>query len=64
MRFEKGCIMEGSVTPNIKNKLSKATEQSRLCRLTFAWQSEFEVMDEGMRYVMNLTSKTCNCKVW
>ncbi|KAK4391463.1 hypothetical protein Sango_1924100 [Sesamum angolense] len=45
-------------------ELNKIKEESRKCHLLVAGEHEFEVQDQNINYVVNLRTRTCNCRVW
>ncbi|KAL7231953.1 hypothetical protein ACSBR2_010051 [Camellia fascicularis] len=44
-RFEEAASWQSLVTPNIKKKLDEVVLQSRLCKVTFAGQEEYQMVE-------------------
>ncbi|KAK4399496.1 hypothetical protein Sango_1425100 [Sesamum angolense] len=60
----KGLKMSGDLVPNVVKELNKIKEESRKCHLLVAGEHEFEVQDQNINYIVNLRTRTCNCRVW
>ncbi|KAL0432015.1 UNVERIFIED_CONTAM: hypothetical protein Sradi_0827500 [Sesamum radiatum] len=60
----KGLKMSGDLVPNVVKELNKIKEESRKCHLSVDGEYEFEVQDQNINYIVNLRTKTCNCRVW
>ncbi|KAK4394496.1 hypothetical protein Sango_1603900 [Sesamum angolense] len=60
----KGLKMSGDLVPNVVKELNKIKEESRKCHLLAAGEYEFEVQDQNINYIVNLRTRTCNCRVW
>ncbi|KAL0306893.1 UNVERIFIED_CONTAM: hypothetical protein Sradi_6106600 [Sesamum radiatum] len=56
--------MSGDLVPNVVKELNKIKEESRKCHLLVAGEHEFEVQDQNINYIVNLRTRTCNCRVW
>ncbi|XP_028055286.1 uncharacterized protein LOC114259467 [Camellia sinensis] len=54
----------GEICPNIHDKLEKLKMESRNCFATWCGQLEFEVDHFQMRYIVDLSTRTCSCKRW
>lgn len=63
-RFEEAASWESLVTPNIKKKLEEVVLQSRLCKVTFAGQEEYQVVEGVVSYIVNLQRRSCCCRIW
>ncbi|CAL5421078.1 unnamed protein product [Camellia sinensis] len=63
-RFEEAASWQSLVTPNIKKKLEKVVLQSRLCKVTFAGQEEYQVAEGVVSYIVNLQRRSCCCRIW
>ncbi|KAL0410982.1 UNVERIFIED_CONTAM: hypothetical protein Slati_3687900 [Sesamum latifolium] len=44
--------------------LNDVRDESRNCKLLVADQFGFEILDGSVHYVVNLTHRTCDCRVW
>ncbi|KAL0297754.1 UNVERIFIED_CONTAM: hypothetical protein Sradi_6827500 [Sesamum radiatum] len=60
----KGLKMSGDLVPNVVKELNKIKEESRKCHLLVAGEHEFEVQIKTSNYIVNLRTRTCNCRVW
>ncbi|KAL0449491.1 UNVERIFIED_CONTAM: hypothetical protein Slati_1505500 [Sesamum latifolium] len=60
----KGLKMSGDLVPNIVKELNKIKEESRKYHLLVTGEHEFEVQDHNINYIVNLRTRTCNCRVW
>ncbi|KAL0311687.1 UNVERIFIED_CONTAM: hypothetical protein Scaly_2917500 [Sesamum calycinum] len=56
--------MSGDLVPKFVKELNKIKEESRKCHLLVAGEHEFEVQDQNINYIVNLRTRTCNCRVW
>ncbi|GMP67552.1 hypothetical protein CsSME_00027494 [Camellia sinensis var. sinensis] len=52
------------ICPNIYDKLEKVKVESRNCFATWCRQLEFEVDHFQMRYIVDLSTRTCSYKRW
>ncbi|KAK7250678.1 hypothetical protein RIF29_33263 [Crotalaria pallida] len=63
-RYEKGCSFENIITPRIRNVLDTTMQDGRMCRVTYAGDDEFQVIDGYTTFVVNLRARTCGCNYW
>lgn len=63
-RFEEAASWQSLVTPNITKKLEEVVLQSRLCKVTFAGQEEYQVAEGVVSYIVNLHRRSCCCRIW
>ncbi|KAK7255963.1 hypothetical protein RIF29_29398 [Crotalaria pallida] len=63
-RYEKGCSFENIITPRIRNVLDTTMQDGRMCRVTYAGDDEFQVVDGYTTFVVNLRARTCGCNYW
>ncbi|XP_028086309.1 uncharacterized protein LOC114287232 [Camellia sinensis] len=63
-RFEEAASWQSLVTPNIKKKLEDVVLQSRLCKVTFVGQEEYQVAEGVVSYIVNLQRRSCCCRIW
>ncbi|KAG5561539.1 hypothetical protein RHGRI_004547 [Rhododendron griersonianum] len=63
-RHAKASTWVGSVGPHVKKRLAKAQRQSRQCTLLFCGGDEYEIIEDGHTYELNMSTKACSCREW
>lgn len=64
VRRKKGVACTSVVMPRVLKKLNDTHDQSRKCRLISEAGHIYEVEDYKYTFVVNLQSRTCDCKRW
>ncbi|KAF7150533.1 hypothetical protein RHSIM_Rhsim02G0213500 [Rhododendron simsii] len=63
-RHAKASTWVGLVGPHVKKRLAKAQRQSRQCTLLFCGGDEYEIIENGHTYELNMSTKACSCREW
>ncbi|KAF7145405.1 hypothetical protein RHSIM_Rhsim04G0059700 [Rhododendron simsii] len=63
-RHAKASTWVGLVGPHVKKRLAKAQRQSRQCTLLFCGGDEYEIIEDGRTYELNMSTKACSCREW
>ncbi|KAH7856900.1 hypothetical protein Vadar_006704 [Vaccinium darrowii] len=63
-RYKKGVAWKDGITANSKKICTKIQRFSRHCKAEYCGGTEYDVMDNGVRYLVDLGKIECVCRQW
>ncbi|KAF7140647.1 hypothetical protein RHSIM_Rhsim06G0119600 [Rhododendron simsii] len=63
-RHQKGVAWTHGITANIKKLLIKVGREARHCKAKYCGGTEYDVMDNGVRHLVDLGRIECVCRQW
>ncbi|KAF7113214.1 hypothetical protein RHSIM_RhsimUnG0149100 [Rhododendron simsii] len=63
-RHQKGVAWTHRITANVKKLLIKVGKEARQCKAEYCGGTEYDVMDNGVRHLVDLGSLECVCRRW